>query len=169
MALQIAPEEDFEHIEIDRDMLPSPRVRFVSVLDYYGGRTPSIAAAGCNGEGRASRSAAAVAAGARKRDSPDTPLSEPSAKRPAKPAAKSLTAAEARCRQARKSKAAKEFVVGDILDAHTFDGIEKYLVHWKGYDNSWDTWEPKVNIPRGCKAVKGYLARCRRNGSLVGA
>lgn len=40
-----------------------------------------------------------------------------------------------------------EYYVESLLDSHMFRGRHQYLVCWKGYDTSKDTWEPKSNIP----------------------
>ena len=40
----------------------------------------------------------------------------------------------------------QEYEVEDILDKRTNGRTEEYLVKWKGYDNSENTWEPIKNL-----------------------
>lgn len=49
-----------------------------------------------------------------------------------------------------------EYVVEKILDKKVEkNGQEKYLIKWKGYDDSWNSWEPKKGIAH-LKVFKKY-------------
>lgn len=47
-----------------------------------------------------------------------------------------------------------EFIVESIVDEYVFKRKNYYLVHWKGYDNSFDTWESGSSL----KNNDAYLA-----------
>ena len=43
-----------------------------------------------------------------------------------------------------------EYAVESILESRAMlEGETQYLIKWKGYDNSWNTWEPE-NVLDGC-------------------
>ena len=48
-----------------------------------------------------------------------------------------------------------EYEVEKILDNRSVNGLQQYLVKWKGYDDSENTWEPKTNL-KNCWALLKY-------------
>jgi hypothetical protein len=53
-----------------------------------------------------------------------------------------------------------EWEVEDIVDSRVRDGRVEYLIHWKGFDKSADTWEPEVNLTETCSEILSeYNAR----------
>jgi len=58
----------------------------------------------------------------------------------------------------------QEYEVEDILDKRTNGRTEEYLVKWKGYDNSENTWEPIKNLDHCRERVRQYQ---RRNPELT--
>jgi len=53
----------------------------------------------------------------------------------------------------------QEYEVEDILDKRTNGKTEEYLVKWKGYDNSENTWEPIRNLDHCREKVRQYQRR----------
>ena len=49
-----------------------------------------------------------------------------------------------------------EYEVERILDSRLVDGLRQYLVKWKGYDDSENTWEPKTNLKNCWALLKCY-------------
>lgn len=47
---------------------------------------------------------------------------------------------------------ANTFEVEHILDKRDYEGMVQYLIHWKGFDESHDTWEP-VECLDGCPGI----------------
>ena len=45
-----------------------------------------------------------------------------------------------------KTTTKKEYEVKEILDIRKFSGQVKYLIKWKGYNTSENTWEPVKNL-----------------------
>lgn len=46
-----------------------------------------------------------------------------------------------------------EYEVQEILDSHIMNGVQYYLIHWKGYDNPADnSWEPITGL-QGCQEM----------------
>ncbi len=43
-------------------------------------------------------------------------------------------------------RSGKEYVVEKILSRKTVDGVDYYLLKWKGYPSSSNTWEPRQNL-----------------------
>ena len=51
----------------------------------------------------------------------------------------------------------EEYEVDHIKKHRKFRGRSlRYLVHWKGYDDSEDTWEPKKNLDRSSDILQEY-------------
>jgi hypothetical protein len=56
-----------------------------------------------------------------------------------------------------------EYEVEEILDSQTIDGQLMYLVKWKGYDHSEDSWEPTSNL--NCpELLQEFLEQQRQAG-----
>ena len=49
-----------------------------------------------------------------------------------------------------------EYEVEEIKDLHKFRGQWKYLVKWKGWPESHNTWEPKGNLTNSESLVREY-------------
>jgi hypothetical protein len=49
-----------------------------------------------------------------------------------------------------------EYEVETILDSRKRRNVIKYLIRWKGYDNTHDTWEPFENIQNSMELVKNF-------------
>ena len=53
---------------------------------------------------------------------------------------------------------ATEYEVEEILGLQTIDGIDHWLVKWKGYDNDSNTWEPNHHVADTApQAIADYL------------
>lgn len=50
----------------------------------------------------------------------------------------------------------EEFEVEAIRSFRTVDGRREYLVHWKGYDDASDTWEPEENLSNCQPLVESF-------------
>ena len=49
-----------------------------------------------------------------------------------------------------------EYEVEEILDSRLVEGLRQYLIKWKGYDDSENTWEPKTNLKNCWALLKRY-------------
>ena len=49
-----------------------------------------------------------------------------------------------------------EWEVDHIIDSHLKNKKLKYLIHWKGYDDSDHTWEPKSNLGNAKDAIHDF-------------
>jgi hypothetical protein len=59
-----------------------------------------------------------------------------------------------------------EYEVEEILEARRISGRPHYLVRWKGYDTSENTWEPIENL-RGCpQLVQQFHQKNRQPGRI---
>ena len=54
-----------------------------------------------------------------------------------------------------------EFEVESIIHARTHKGIRQYLIKWKGYPDSVNTWEPRSNLDNCQQKVKEYERNLR--------
>ncbi|SAM05897.1 hypothetical protein [Absidia glauca] len=60
-----------------------------------------------------------------------------------------------------------EYEVERVMD-HRQDGSEtEYLIKWKGYDNSFNTWEPEENILSATSLVKEYFANLKKSNGAT--
>ena len=50
----------------------------------------------------------------------------------------------------------KEYEVDTIVDSCIYKGQLQYLVHWKGYDKSEQTWEPASNLTNSPEIVEQF-------------
>ena len=50
----------------------------------------------------------------------------------------------------------KEYSIGALLDKRDTDDGDEYLVHWRGFDDDDDSWEPEEAIPK--KMIQRFLA-----------
>jgi len=46
-----------------------------------------------------------------------------------------------------------EWEVERIIDSREKHGRVEYLIHWKGFDESSDTWEPEANLNESCSKL----------------
>jgi len=53
------------------------------------------------------------------------------------------------------------FQVEKILSSKTVKGKTEYLVKWQGYDDSWNTWEPKENLDN-CQTLLSQFKRTNK-------
>ena len=53
----------------------------------------------------------------------------------------------------------EEWEVDSILDSRFSRRQLQYLVHWKGFDSSEDTWEPAGNVANAPDHVKDFHLR----------
>jgi hypothetical protein len=49
-----------------------------------------------------------------------------------------------------------EYEVEAILNSHKYRNQYQYLVKWKGYNNSHNSWEPAANLARSTKLVNTF-------------
>ena len=49
-----------------------------------------------------------------------------------------------------------EWEVDHIVDSHLKNKKLEYLIHWRGYDNSDCTWEPKTNLRNAKDAIHDF-------------
>jgi hypothetical protein len=52
----------------------------------------------------------------------------------------------------------EEYEVDHVRDSKVFGRTLKYLVRWKGYRDSEDTWEPAKNLSNAKATVEQFLA-----------
>ncbi|OSG36237.1 hypothetical protein R555_24470, partial [Salmonella enterica subsp. enterica serovar Give] len=52
-----------------------------------------------------------------------------------------------------------EYEVESILDKKTLRGQDYFLVKWKGYPTSDNTWEPKRNLKNASKLILEFLSK----------
>ena len=48
------------------------------------------------------------------------------------------------------------YEVEEVLDSRVHRKKVQYLIHWKGYDSSYDTWEPVHNVCNAWELVKKF-------------
>ena len=53
-----------------------------------------------------------------------------------------------------------EYEVGMILDARRVRGRLQYKVHWKGYSNAHDSWEPAEHVEHATEALEEFYQEC---------
>jgi len=59
----------------------------------------------------------------------------------------------------RKKKNVEVYSVEQIIDKRDIDGWIEYLVSWVGFDSSWNTWEPAINLREtAADAIADYEA-----------
>ena len=53
-----------------------------------------------------------------------------------------------------------EYEVGMVLDARRVREKLQYKVHWKGYSNAHDSWEPAEHVEHATEALEDFYREC---------